>query len=100
MVKATTLAPALLPINGRAVLLNSNDAEMSFDAGLTLREIERRHDLGGLMVSCLIDLRELIKVQHSFEEIIHFRIMMISAGYEDGNDANALTLKHKPKTKF
>jgi len=39
-------------------------------------------------------------VQHSLEEIIHFRIMMISAGYEDGNDANALTLKHKPKTKF
>jgi len=51
MVKATTLAPALLPINGRAVLLNSNEAEMSFDAGLTRREIERRHDLAGLMVS-------------------------------------------------
>jgi hypothetical protein len=61
---------------------------MSSDAGLTLlREVERRHDLAGLLASCLDDPRDPSKILHSLEDIIRFRIMMIAAGYEDGNDA-------------
>lgn len=91
MAKSTSLIPALSPVNGKPLLLNFDGAEMSSDAGLTLlREIERRNDLAGLLASCLTDLRNQGKVRHSLEEIIRFRIMMIAAGYEDGNDANEL----------
>ena len=99
MTKPTSLTPALSPVNGKPVLLNFDGAEMSSDAGLTLlREVERRHDLAGLVASCLTDLREPGKVQHSLAEIIRFRIMMIAAGYEDGNDAD--DLRHDPSFKL
>jgi hypothetical protein len=91
MKQSTVAAPALSPLNGKPVMLNFDGAEMSSDAGLTLlREVERRHDLAGLVASCLTDLREPGKVRHSLQDIIRFRIMMIAAGYEDGNDANDL----------
>ena len=49
-------------------MLNFDGAEMSSDAGLTLlREVERRHDLAGLVASCLTDLREPGKVRHSLQ---------------------------------
>ena len=91
MIFSTSTMPALSPLNGKPILLDFDGAEMSSDAGLTLlREIERRSDLAGLVAKCLTDLREPGKVRHSLEEIIRFRIMMIAAGYEDGNDATAL----------
>ena len=91
MKQSTVAAPALSPLNGKPVMLNFDGAEMSSDAGLTLlREVERRHDLAGLVASCLTDLREPGKVRHSLQDIVRFRIMMIAAGYEDGNDANDL----------
>lgn len=68
---------------------------MSSDAGLTLlREIERKAGLAQRLAGCLCDPRDPVKVQHRLCDIIRFRIMMIGAGYEDGNDANAL--RHDP----
>jgi len=91
MMQSTSQKPVLSPVNGKPVMLNFDGAEMSSDAGLTLlREVERRHDLAGLVASCLTDLREPGKVRHSLDDIIRFRIMMIAAGYEDGNDATEL----------
>ena len=88
MIQSTSHKPVLSPVNGKPVMLNFDGAEMSSDAGLTLlREVERRHDLAGLLSSCLTDLRDPGKTRHSLEDIIRFRIMMIAAGYEDGNDA-------------
>ena len=56
-------------------MLYFDGAEMSSDAGLTLlREIERRFNLAGLLSSCLTDLRDPGKVQHSLDDIIRFRI--------------------------
>ncbi len=87
--------PSLSPVNGKPILLGFDGADMSSDAGLTLlREIERRQGLAGLLASCMDDLRDPSKVQHSLQEIILFRIMMIAAGYEDGNDA--ADLRHDP----
>jgi hypothetical protein len=91
--------PVLSPVNGKPVLLNFDGAEMSSDAGLTLlREVERRHDLAGLLSSCLTDQRDPGKVRHSLEDIIRFRMMMIATGYEDGNDA--ADLRHDPSFKI
>jgi len=53
---------------------------------LALREVERRLGLAG----CLTDQRTPEWVRYSLAEIIGFRMLMIAAGYEDGNDADAL----------
>ena len=99
MMQSTPSAPALSPLNGKPVRLDFDGAEMSSDAGLTLlREIERRNGLAGLLASCLEDLRAPDKVRHSLEDIIRFRIMMIAAGYEDGNDA--ADLRNDPSFKL
>lgn len=99
MKQFTPVAPALSPLNGKPILLNFDGAEMSSDAGLTLlREVERRHDLAGLLASCLTDLRDPGKVRHSLEDIIRFRVMMIAVGCEDGNDA--ADLRHDPSFKI
>ena len=99
MKQPISTAPVLSPVNGKPVLLNFDGAEMSSDAGLALlREVERRHDLAGLLASCLTDQRDPGKVRHSFDDIIRFRMMMIAAGYEDGNDAT--DLRHDPSFKI
>ncbi|SEO35057.1 Transposase DDE domain group 1 [Paracoccus alcaliphilus] len=54
---------------------------------MLLREIERREDLAGCLATCIEVARAPSKVQHSLEEIIRFRILIIAAGYEDANDA-------------
>ena len=90
MKQFTSPKPALSPVNGKPVLLHFDGAEMSFDDLALLLEIERRFNLAGLLSSCLTDLRDPGKVQHSLDDIIRFRMMMIAAGYEYGNDANDL----------
>ena len=55
-----------------------------------LREIEREAGLAQRLADCMRDARDPAKVQHSLSDIIRFRMMMITAGYEDGNDATAL----------
>ncbi|PWL29667.1 IS1380 family transposase [Marivita sp. XM-24bin2] len=99
MKQPISTAPVLSPVNGKPVLMNFDGALMSSDAGLALlREVERRHDLAGLLASCLTDQRDPGKVRHSLDDIIRFRMMMIAAGYEDGNDA--ADLRHDPSFKI
>ena len=57
---------------------------------LALREIERRLSLADRLANCLVDPRAPERVVHRLVEIIRFRMLMIAAGYEDGNDADAL----------
>src|ERR1700728_1587261 len=38
----------------------------------------------------MIEPRAADQITHSLADVIRFRLLMISAGYEDGNDANAL----------
>lgn len=81
----------LSPVAKKPVVVDFDGAEMSSDAGLmVLREVERRMGLAVLLGGCLEDPRDPTRVRHSLAEIIRFRIMMIAAGYEDGNDAGFL----------
>lgn len=99
MIISTRSRPRLSPLNGKPILLGFDGADMSSDAGLTLlREIERQAGLARRLASCMVDARDPAKVQHSLEDIIRFRIMMIAAGYEDGNDA--ANLRHDPSFKI
>ncbi len=93
MARSSVSTPPLSPLNGKPILLGFGGAEMSSDAGLMLlREIEREAGLARSLASCLSDPRDPAKVLHSLEDIIGFRMMMIAAGYEDGNDATFLRL--------
>jgi hypothetical protein len=88
MTQSTRSTPRLSPLYGKLILLGFDGADMSSDAGLTLlREIERKAGLAQRLADCLSDPA---KVQHVLDDIIRFRIMMIAAGYEDGNDADDL----------
>ena len=99
MDESTRSHPRLSPVNGKPLLLDFNGADMSSDAGLTLlREIERQDDLAAGLAACIADARDPARVQHGLAEIMRFRIMMIAAGYEDGNDA--ANLRHDPGFKM
>jgi hypothetical protein len=91
MVDATPFLPGLSPVQGKAVVARFDGGRLSSEGGLlALREIERRLGLADRLAGCLRDPRMPEKVVHRLAEIIRFRMLMIAAGYEDGNDANTL----------
>ena len=64
---------------------------MSSDGGvLLLREIEQRLRVAERLAGCIRDPRDPDLITHRLADIIRFRLLMIGAGYEDGNDASAL----------
>lgn len=84
---AIPMLPGLSPIHGRTIEARFDAALMSSDGGLlALREIERRTGLAG----CIADPRAPERIAHRLDEIIRFRMLMIAASYEDGNDADSL----------
>ncbi len=46
--------------------------------------------MAGRLAACIRDLRDPDRIVQGLDEIIRFRLLMIAAGYEDGNDANRL----------
>ena len=91
MVDNTPFLPGLSPVAGKAVVARFDGGRLSSEGGLlALREVERRLGLAGRLAGCLTDRRAPERVRHSLAEIIGFRMLMIAAGYEDGNDADAL----------
>ena len=90
MVDVTPFLPGLSPVQGKAVVAR-------FDGGQLSRKAVcwcfARSSAGWGWPSpgrLLTDPRAPEKVVHRLAEIIRFRILMIAAGYEDGNDADAL----------
>jgi hypothetical protein len=91
MVDATPFLPGLSPVQGKSVVARFDGGRLSSEGGLlALREVERRLGLADRLAGCLKDPRMPEKVVHRLAEIIRFRMLMIAAGYEDGNDADAL----------
>ena len=83
--------PGLSPVQGKAVVARFDGGRLSSAGGLlALREIERRIGVADRLAACLKDPRAPERVQHRLAEIIRLRMLMIAAGYEDGNDAEAL----------
>lgn len=95
MIETTLPLPGLSSVGGKAVVARFDGGELSSDAGvLALREIESRLGVADRLAACLDDPRAPDRVVHSLAEIIRFRLLMIAAGYEDGNDATGL--RHDP----
>jgi hypothetical protein len=99
MVDATLFLPGLSPIQGKAVVARFDGGWLSSEGGLlALREIERQLGVADRFAACLKDPRMPEKVVHRLAQIIRFRMLMIAAGYEDGNDAD--TLRSDPMFKL
>ncbi len=91
--------PGLSPVSDKKVVVNFDGGLLSSDGGvLALREIEQRLRVAERMAACLKDPRDPGQITHPLDDIIRFRLLMIAAGYEDGNDAN--TLRSDPMFKM
>ncbi len=83
--------PGLSPAGGKAVVVKFDGGLLSSDGGvLALREVERHLRVADRLAACMIDPRAPDQITHSLADIIRFRLLMIAAGYEDGDDANCL----------
>lgn len=98
-VEVTPPLPGLSPVGGKSLVARFDGGRLSSDGGvLALREVERRLGIANRLAGCLDDPRTPEGVRHSLADIIRFRVLMIAAGYEDGNDAAAL--RHDPAFKL
>jgi hypothetical protein len=85
------MLPGLSSVSGKSVVAKFDGGLLSSDGGLLLlREIEQRLCVGDRLAACIKDPRAPDQITHSLADIIRFRLLMISAGYEDGNDASLL----------
>jgi len=90
-VESIPMLPGLSPVCGKSIVARFDGACMSSDGGLlALREVEQRLAIASRLAACIRDPRDPSRVVHGLDEIIRARMMMIAAGYEDGNDADRL----------
>jgi Transposase DDE domain group 1 len=81
--------PGLSPIAGRQVAFDAG--RLTSDGGvLVLAEIEHRLGIAERLARCIEDPQAPERIQHTLAEMIGFRALLIAAGYEDGNDCDAL----------
>jgi hypothetical protein len=79
------------PIAGRELHVTFDGGWLTSDAGvLPLADIERRLGIAERLARCLTDPRSPERVHHTLAEMIRFRVLLIAAGYPDGNDCDAL----------
>src|SRR5580698_3764349 len=84
------LLPGLSSASGKPVVVKFDGGLLSSDGGiLALREVEQRLRVADRLAGCMFDPRAPDQITHSLADIIRFRLLMISAGYEDGNDAKS-----------
>jgi hypothetical protein len=91
MTDSTLPLPGLSPVVGKAVVAKFDGGLLSSDGGvLALREVEKRLRVADRFAACIEDPRAPDQITHTLADIIRFRLLMIAAGYEDGNDASDL----------
>jgi hypothetical protein len=98
-VEPTPPLPGLSPVAGKTIVARFDGGQLSSDAGvLVLREVEQRLGIAERLAACIDDPRLPERVRHEVVDILRFRMLMIAAGYEDGNDADSL--RHDPAFKL
>jgi hypothetical protein len=91
MVDPTLPLPGLSLVAGKEIVARFDGGQLSSGGGLlVLREIEQRLKVAERFASCIDDPRNPASTVHTIADIIRFRLLMIAAGYEDGNDAGTL----------
>ena len=85
--------PGLSPVAGCPLKACFDGGTLSSYAGvLVLREVEGRLKVPEHLARCLDDPRDPALITHALGDTIRFLMLMIAAGYEDGNDAASLRL--------
>src|ERR671932_1424105 len=98
-VEATPPLAGLSPVAGLPIVARFDGGQLSSDGGLlALREVERRLGIADRLAACVEDPRAPERVRHGIADILRLRMLMIAAGYEDGNDADSL--RHDPVFKL
>jgi hypothetical protein len=98
-VESNPALPGLSPVCGKPIIARFDGGQLSSDAGvLALREIESRLGVADRLAACVADPRAAGRIEHGIADILRFRMLMIAAGYEDGNDA--ASLRHDPAFKL
>ena len=98
-VESTSPLAGLSPVAGKPLIARFDGGQLSSDGGLlALREVEHRLGIADRLAACIDDPRAPERVRHGTATILRFRLPMIAAGYEDGNDADAL--RHDPVFKL
>src|SRR5512147_2772770 len=93
MVDPSPPLPGLSPVEGKEIVARFDGGRLSSDGGLlVLREIEQRLKVADRLAACIDDPRDPDSIVHTLADIIRFRLLLIAAGYEDGNDATSLRL--------
>jgi hypothetical protein len=78
-------------VRRKKVAASFEGGRLSSDGGvLLLREVERRLDLAGRLASCMTDRRDPARISHELTEMLRTRMFLIAAGYEDGDDCDAM----------
>ena len=81
----------LSPVSGKTVVAKFDGGLLSSDGGvLLLREVEQRLRVANRLAASMVDPRAPDLITHNLADILRFRLLMIAAGYEDGNDASSL----------
>src|SRR4051812_22339590 len=94
-VELTPPLAGLSPAAGKPLIARFDGGQISSDAGvLLLREVEQRLGVAECLAACIDDPRLPERIRHGVADIQRFRMLMIAAGYEDGNDADSL--RHDP----
>ena len=93
MIDSTLPLPGLSSVSGKSIVARFDGGLLSSDGGLlVLREVEKRLGIAERLAACINDPRDPDLITHSMADIIRFRMLMIAAGYEDGNDAGDLRI--------
>src|SRR3984893_4953679 len=88
MINSMLPLPGLSPVSGKSVVATFDGGLLSSDGGvLMLRAVEQRLRIADRFAGFIEDQRAPDQITHALADIIRFRLLMIAAGYEDG-DAN------------
>ncbi len=91
MAHDTGCLPRLPAVAGKAVEVTFDGGHMTSDAGVVLlAAVERRLNIAERLAACIKDPRAPAHVRHSLTDMIRYRMLLIAAGYPDGNDCDAL----------
>ena len=83
--------PGLSSVAGKSVVAKFDGGLLSSDGGvLALREVENCLRVAARFAACIEDPRAPDQITHTLAQIICFRLLMIAAGYVDGNEASDL----------
>jgi hypothetical protein len=95
MTEATPFLPGLSPVGGKSLTAARDAGNLTSNGGLiVLRESALRLGLADVIARPLPDTRNPLLVTHSYSAMVTARMMAIAAGYEDGDDLDAL--RHDP----